>query len=100
MRAKASKQAAATAVAREQAKRRDRPKDGTPGYTFVPFSIVTHGRLGTEADKLLKDLATEAASTGLWERDMFLHWIWKEISSSLIRGNAKTMLCWLPDEGC
>jgi hypothetical protein len=42
-----------------------------------------------EADKLLKDLAKEAASTGVWERDVFLHWIRKEISLSLIRGNAK-----------
>lgn len=89
MRAMASKQAAAAATARDKAKRRDHAKDGTPGYTFVPFSIETYGRLGVEADKLLKDLAIDAASTGVWERDVFLHWIRKEISLSLIRGNAK-----------
>jgi hypothetical protein len=56
MRGKKSKQAAA-ATARDKAKRRDHAKDGAPGYTFVPFSIETYGRLGVEADKLLKDLA-------------------------------------------
>ena len=55
----------------------------------MPFSVETYGRLGPEAEKLLRDLATEAASTGVWERDVFLHWIRKEISLSLIRGNAK-----------
>jgi hypothetical protein len=89
MRGKASKQAAAAATARDKAKRRDHAKDGTPGYTFVPFSTETYGRLGVEAEGLLKDLATKAASTGVWERDVFLHWIRKEISLSLIRGNAK-----------
>jgi hypothetical protein len=86
MRTKASKQRADAVVAREQAKRRDHAKDGTPGYTFAPFSIESYGRLGPEADELLKDLATEAASNGVWERDVFLHWIKKEISLSLIRG--------------
>jgi hypothetical protein len=89
MRATASKQPGAGAVARERAKRRDHAKDGTPRYTFVPFSIETYGGQGPEADKLLKDLATPADSTGVWERDVFLHWIRKEISLSLIRGNTK-----------
>lgn len=65
MRGKASKRIGAAATAREQAKRRDHARDGTPGYTFVPFSVETYGRLGPEADKLLRDLATEAASTGV-----------------------------------
>jgi hypothetical protein len=85
---KASKQAAA-ATARDKAKRRDHAKAGAPGYTFVPFSIETYGRLGVEADKLLKDLAKEAASTGVWKRDVFLHWIRKDILLSLMRANAK-----------
>ena len=55
----------------------------------MPFSVETYGRLGEDADKLLKDMATEAASTGVWEREAFLHWIRKEISLSLIRGNAR-----------
>jgi hypothetical protein len=84
MRAKAAKQPATTAVAREQAKR----KDGTVGYTFVAFSIGTYGRLGPEADKLLKELAKEAASTGIWVRDVFLQWMRSGISLSLTRGNA------------
>ena len=52
------------AAARDKRKRRDHAHDGTPGYTFVPFSIESYGRLGVEADKLLKDWATWAASTG------------------------------------
>jgi hypothetical protein len=79
MRGLASKHAAAAATARVKAKRRDHAKDGTPGYTFVPSSIETYGRLGVEADKLLQDLANEVASTVLWEWNVFLHWIRKEI---------------------
>jgi hypothetical protein len=92
MRAMAGKHAAAAATARDKAKRRDHAKDGTPDYTFVPFSIESYGRLGVEANKLLKDLSNEAASTGVWERDVFLHWIRKEISLNLIRGNAQRLL--------
>jgi len=80
----ASKQAGAAAAARDKRKRKDHANDGTPGYTFVPFSVETYGRLGVEADKLLKDLATEAASTGVWEREAFLHWIRKEISLMVV----------------
>ena len=95
-RKKASEQEGAAAAARDKRKRKDHAQDGTPGNTFVPFSIESYGRLGVEADKLLKDLATEAASTGAWERDVFLHWIRKEISVGLIRGNARIFRgCWL-----
>jgi hypothetical protein len=44
MRGKASKQAAAAAIARDKAKLRDHARDGTPRYTFVPFSIETQHR--------------------------------------------------------
>ena len=52
----------------------------------MPFSSESYGRIGGEADKLLKDLAT---STGAWERDVFLHWVRQEISVSFIRRNAR-----------
>jgi hypothetical protein len=55
----------------------------------VPFSVECYGCLGTEADQLLRDLADGAASTGACERTDYLHWIRKEISLSLIRGNAR-----------
>jgi len=51
--------------------------------------VETYGRLGVEADRLLKELAQGAASTGSCEPEGYLHWIRKEISLSLIRGNAR-----------
>ena len=91
MRGPASKQIGAAAAARDEAKRNDHAKHGTPGYSFVPFSVESYGCLGKEADKLLKDLADGAASTGACERVSYLHWIRKEISLSLIRGNARVI---------
>jgi hypothetical protein len=89
LRGKASKVMGAAAAARDEAKRNDHAKHGTKGYSFVPFSVESYGCLGKEADQLLKDLADGAASTGVCERVAFLHWIRKEISLSLIRGNAR-----------
>ena len=74
------------AEARDKAKVRDHAKKGTPGYSFVPFSIETCGGLGAPADKLLKELADVTASTGACDRDAYLCWIKREISLSLIRG--------------
>jgi hypothetical protein len=39
----------------------------------------------------IRCLADEKASTGVCERVAFLHWIRKEISFSLIRGNARIL---------
>ena len=88
-RAAASKTAGAAAAAREKTKLRDHARDGTPGYSFVPFVIESYGRLGKEAEQLLGKLADGAASTGLFERQVYLQWIKKEISLTLIRGNAR-----------
>ena len=55
----------------------------------MPFSVETSGRLGAPADKLLKELADVAASTGACDRDAYLCWIKREISLSLIRGNTR-----------
>jgi hypothetical protein len=71
---KASKNAATAASAGDKAKWRDHGKDGTQGYTFVPCSIEAYGRLGVEADKVLKDTANEATGTGVWEKVVFLYW--------------------------
>lgn len=89
LRGKASRTPGAAAEARDKAKVRDHAKNGTPGYSFVPFSIETYGRLGAPADKLLKELADVAASTGACDRDAYLCWIKREISLSLIRGNSR-----------
>jgi hypothetical protein len=85
----ASNNVAALATAQDKSKRQDHAEHGTLSYTFIPFSIETYWRLGVGADKLLKDLANEAASTAVCETDVFLHWIRKEISNSLIREHAK-----------
>lgn len=91
MREKASKEVGAAAKEAEEAKRRDHAKEGTKGFTFVPFAIETYGRLGREAENLLKQWADSAASTAACEREAYLHWIKQEISLSLIRGNAKLL---------
>ena len=70
---------------RDKAKVGDPAKNGTQGYSFVSFSVETYGRLGATADKLLKELADVAASTG----DAYLCWIKREISLSLNRGDAR-----------
>ena len=51
--------------------------------------MESYGRLGKDAESLLKDMAERAASTGDCDRDCFLHWMRKEISLSLIRGNER-----------
>jgi hypothetical protein len=89
VRVKASKTPGAAAEERDKQKRRYHEKNGTPGYSFVPFSVETYGRLGKDAENLLRDMAERAASTGDCDRDCFLHWMRKEISLSLIRGNAR-----------
>lgn len=45
VRVKASKTPGAAAEERDKAKKRYHEKNGTPGYSFVPFSIETYGRL-------------------------------------------------------
>jgi hypothetical protein len=84
MQGRASKQASASPAGRDKAERGQHAKGGTPGCTLVQFNSNTHGKLGVEADNLLKDLATKAASTGVWARDVFLHCI-RTVSFSLVR---------------
>jgi hypothetical protein len=62
---------------------------GAVGHTFVPFAIESYGRLGLEALKLLRDWADSASSGGLFDRDGYLVWIKRELSVSLIKGNAR-----------
>jgi hypothetical protein len=55
----------------------------------VPFSIETYGRFGKDTEGVLRDMAERAASSADCDRDCFLHWMRKEISLSLIWGNAR-----------
>lgn len=89
VRAKASKTPGAAAEERAKAKRRYHEKNGTPGYRFVPFVVESYGRLGKDAENLLKSMADRASSSGDCDRNGYLHWIKKEISLSLVRGNAR-----------
>ncbi len=89
VRVKASKTPGAAAEERAKAKRRYHEKHGTPGYQFVPFVVESYGMLGKDAEILLRNMADRAASTGDCDRDGYLHWMRKEISLSLIRGNAR-----------
>ena len=90
-REKASKEAGAAATQKEKDKIRDHETNGTPGYRFVPFIVETCGRLGPQAEALLKELAEIAASTGKCEVQAYMQWMRKEISVSLIRGNRKIL---------
>jgi hypothetical protein len=76
---------AAAATARGKVQRRDNARDVTTGYTFASLRIETYEKLRVEADKLPEDLASEATSAGVWERDVLMHWIRYEISLSLVR---------------
>ena len=79
----------ATGAKAETRKWNDHGRGINGSYSFVPFAVETYGRLGRDAEKLLKDMAELAASTGDCDRDAFMHWMRKEISVSLIRGNAR-----------
>ena len=60
------------------------------GHTFVPFAIETHGRLGVEAVKRLKDSAKTAGEADLVDGNSHLVWMKREISVLLMKGNART----------
>ena len=88
MRSRASREPGITAREAEKKKRRDHGV-GAVGHTFVPFAIETYGRLGVEAVKLLKDWAKTAGEADMMDRNSYLVWMKREISVSLIKGNAR-----------
>ena len=59
------------------------------GHTFVPFAIESYELLGVEAVKVLKDWAKTAGEADLMDRNSYLVWMKREISVSLIKGNAR-----------
>lgn len=83
----AARQTGAAAAERDQRKVQHHAADGTPGYTFIPFSIETYGKLGKPASELLKDMAWGASG----DRHSFLSWAYTEISVRLIRQNAEIL---------
>jgi hypothetical protein len=57
------------------------------GYSFVPFSVESYGRLGQPAMTLLHALGDEAAGPGGVSRASFVAGAMRELSVGLIRGN-------------
>ena len=87
MQSRASREPVMTASEAEKKKRHDHGV-GAVGHTFVPFAIETYGRLGVEAVKVLKDWAKTAGEADFMDRNSYLVWMKREISVSLIKGNA------------
>ena len=71
----------------EENKRRSHAAGGTRGYRFVPFAIETYGRLCRAAVEVLGEWADAAAGSGAFDRD--LTWVKRELSVTLVRGNAR-----------
>jgi hypothetical protein len=83
----------AAATAGAAASHRDRQKQTAyarvepNGYSFVPFSVESYGRLGQPAMALLHSLGDEAAGPGGVSRASFVAGALRELSKGLIRGN-------------
>ena len=73
----------------EENKRRSHAAGDTRGYRFVPFAIETYGRLGRAAVEVLGEWADAAAGSGAFDRDAYLTWVKRELSVTLVRGNAR-----------
>jgi hypothetical protein len=57
------------------------------GFSFVPFSVESYGRLGQAAMKLLHLLGDETAGPGGVSWALFVAGALRELSMGLIRGN-------------
>ena len=89
LRGRASRTPGAAARVAEENKRRSHAAGGTRGYRFVPFAIETYGRLGRAAVEVLGEWADAAAGSGAFDRDAYLTWVKRELSVTLVRGNAR-----------
>ena len=89
LRGRSSRTPGAAARVAEENKRRHHAAGGTRGYRFVPFAVETYGRLGNAAVEVLADWADAASRAGGFDRDAYLTWIKRELSVSLVRGNAR-----------
>jgi hypothetical protein len=79
--------AGAAAARRNQQKRAAYSRVELNGYTFVPFSMESYGRLGQPAMALLHRLGDEATGSGEVSRASFVAGALREISIGLCRGN-------------
>ena len=89
LRGRASRTAGAAARLAEENKGQSHAAGGTRGYRFVPFAIETFGLLGRAAVEVLGEWADAAAGSGAFDRDAYLTWVKRELSATLVRGNAR-----------
>ena len=61
----------------------------TNTHRFVPFAIETYGRLGRAAVEVLGEWADAAAGSGVFDGDAYLTWVKRELTVTLVRGNAR-----------
>jgi hypothetical protein len=90
-RAAAAADPGAAARARDHEKRRAYANRGDAGYTLLPFSVESHGRLGAPAMKLVSDLGRRVAeaSGGVLRSGSFVEGVLQDISVALCRFNAR-----------
>ena len=63
------------AAVRDAAKRLRYESIGPNGYTFVPISVETFGRLGKPAMELINKLAATVAAGGAVEKSAFMAYV-------------------------
>ena len=85
---KAAKQPGYAADLRADQKRKKYSGAGYEGYTFVPFSVESYGRLGKPAMAFLNKLSRDSGLRGT-SRGAFMASSLRELSVALARGNAR-----------
>ena len=76
---------------REQMKIRHFRQHGQSGLAFRPFVVESYGYLGSEAMRLLRELASAGGATGRISRARFLAHAFQEISVANCVGNAQVV---------
>ena len=79
----------AAAAVREREKVRQYQRQGDQGFTFHPFVVESHGRLGKQAWELVNALATLAAERGSVSKRAFKRGLLQEVSVALQCGNTR-----------
>lgn len=82
-----SKERGAVATVAEENKTRSHGGHG--GCKFVTFAVGTYGCIGKVAVEILCDWADVATRAGGFERDAYLRCIKRELSVTLVHGNAQ-----------
>jgi len=89
MRARPCKEPGVAAKEAARIKKNKHASGDTQGHTFVPFAVESYGRLGLDAVQLLKDWADAVGKKGTYCRAVYMTWVKRELSVSLVKGNAR-----------